>query len=124
MNGLLAQLVGGTRGGTNRARIIVTLRAEPMNAHALASTLEVDYKTVTYHLRILEKHGFVEPESEGYGKPWAVAGWLIGHHEELDALGRYLVEQAAANLRAEVKREAAAKARAAREARRGVSGGI
>ncbi len=64
---LLWWLVAGSRGGVNRARIMFLLHRRPYNANQLASLLGLDYKTVRHHLALLEKHGVVVQEGEGYG---------------------------------------------------------
>jgi DNA-binding transcriptional ArsR family regulator len=65
---LLWYLLGGTRGGPNRAEIIKTLQTRPCNANQLAETLRVDYKTVQHHIRILEENGLVSLANKGsYG---------------------------------------------------------
>ena len=45
-------MVGGTRGGLNRARIINVLSDSPMNAHQLSQELELDYSTIRHHLEV------------------------------------------------------------------------
>src|SRR5437879_13146899 len=65
---LLWYLLGGTRGGPNRAEIIKTLQNRPCNAHQLAEALKVDYKTILHHLKILKENGLITPSEEGaYG---------------------------------------------------------
>jgi DNA-binding transcriptional ArsR family regulator len=65
---LLWYLLGGTRGGPNRAEIIKTLQNRPCNANQLAEILRVDYKTVQHHIRILEENGLVSLTNKGsYG---------------------------------------------------------
>src|SRR5689334_23773319 len=65
---LLWYLLGGTRGGPNRAEIIKTLQNRPCNANQLAETLRVDYKTIQHHIRILEENGLVSLGNKGsYG---------------------------------------------------------
>ncbi|HXL50517.1 MAG TPA: winged helix-turn-helix domain-containing protein [Candidatus Limnocylindrales bacterium] len=65
---LLWYLLGGTRGGPNRAEIIKTLQNRPCNANQLAETLRVDYKTIQHHVRILEENGLVSLANKGsYG---------------------------------------------------------
>jgi len=65
---LLWYLLGGTRGGPNRAEIIKTLQNRPCNANQLAETLRVDYKTIQHHIRILEENGLVSLANKGsYG---------------------------------------------------------
>src|SRR5437667_10200502 len=61
-------LLGGTRGGPNRAEIIKIVQNRPCNANQLAETLRVDYKTVQHHVRILEENGLVSLVNKGsYG---------------------------------------------------------
>src|SRR5437879_2534218 len=65
---LLWYLLGGTRGGPNRAEIIKTLQNRPCNANQLAETLRVDYKTIQHHIRILEENGLISLANKGsYG---------------------------------------------------------
>ena len=65
---LLWHLLGGTRGGPNRAEIIMRLQDRPCNANQLAETLRVDYKTIQHHIRILEENGLVTTSDRGtYG---------------------------------------------------------
>ena len=65
---LLWYLLGGTRGGPNRAEIIKTLQNRPCNANQLAEVLKVDYKTIQHHVRILQENGLVAVSDKGvYG---------------------------------------------------------
>jgi DNA-binding transcriptional ArsR family regulator len=73
---LLQWLVIGTRGGANRAQIIVAIRQEPRNANQLASLLGVDYRTVRHHLDVLEKNGLVTSMGEQYGKMYFLSSEL------------------------------------------------
>ena len=68
MEKALWYLLAGTRGGTNRARIIRLLDARPRNANQLADELDVDYNTVRHHLDMLIDHDVVEAGGEDYGK--------------------------------------------------------
>src|SRR5204862_6262714 len=56
---LLWCLLGGTRGGPNRAEKIKILQNRPCNANQLAETLRADYKTAQHHVRILEENVLV-----------------------------------------------------------------
>jgi DNA-binding transcriptional ArsR family regulator len=73
---LLQWLVIGTRGGANRAQIIVAIRQEPRNANQLASLLGVDYRTVRHHLDVLEKNGLVTSMGAQYGKMYFLSSEL------------------------------------------------
>lgn len=45
----------------------------PKNAHQLAQELKLDYKTVRYHLAVLEKHYMVEKAGTGYGAVYFIS---------------------------------------------------
>jgi DNA-binding transcriptional ArsR family regulator len=64
---LLGWLIAGTRGGITRARIIEALNETPQNANQLASLLEMDYRTIRHHLKILQKNRLITSAGEGYG---------------------------------------------------------
>ena len=67
MRKVLWWLIGGARGGKNRFRIIRTIEHEPMNANQLASTLDLDYKTIRHHLDLLIENDIVEVVGDWYG---------------------------------------------------------
>jgi predicted transcriptional regulator len=74
---LLWFLVAGARGGPNRIRILEALKERPSNAHQLAVFLELDYRTIRYHLRLLERHGLVtHPSPSAYGAPYFLTPYL------------------------------------------------
>jgi predicted ArsR family transcriptional regulator len=64
---LLGWLIAGTRGGVTRAIIIKSIKETPQNANQLATALKVDYKTVRYHLEVLEKNHIVTSVGDKYG---------------------------------------------------------
>ncbi len=59
MKKLLWWLIAGSSGGPNRARIILMLNERPYNAHQLAEDLDLNYKTVRHHLKVLEENNVV-----------------------------------------------------------------
>ncbi len=65
---MLWWLIGGTRGGKNRLRIIMALDNRPMNANNLAEELDLDYKTIMHHIELMEEHNVVNSMGDGYGK--------------------------------------------------------
>ena len=73
MKRLLWWLLAGSRGGVNRARIILTLHEMPSNANQLAEYLDLDYKTIRHHLDLLMKHEVIVPQGEGYGTVYFVS---------------------------------------------------
>ncbi|MDO5835446.1 MAG: winged helix-turn-helix domain-containing protein [Methanobacterium sp.] len=67
MRRFLWKLLAGTKGGMNRARIIDELRNRPYNANQLAERLSLNYKTIKYHIEVLEKNNIVISSGKGYG---------------------------------------------------------
>ncbi len=67
-NYLLWHLLAGTRGGTNRIKIIKTIQQKPSNAHQLKIILKMDYKTIQHHLKVLTKNRLIySPQQNKYG---------------------------------------------------------
>ena len=58
-------IIVGTMGGKNRARIIKELIKKPQNTNQLSKTLELDFKTVQHHLKVLEKNKLVTYKGGG-----------------------------------------------------------
>lgn len=53
--------------------IVRALRERPMNMNELAKQLDLDFKTVKYHLDILREHGMVEKIGNGYGAVYVIS---------------------------------------------------
>lgn len=68
MDKVLWWLILGTRGGLNRAKIIQKLNERPYNANQLAEMLNVNYRTIIHHIKILEDSDFVTSIGDKYGK--------------------------------------------------------
>ena len=64
---IIQWMIGGTRGGLNRARLINAVHENPQNAHQLSKELSLDYSTIRHHLEALEKNGLVTSLGDGYG---------------------------------------------------------
>jgi len=74
---LLWYLIGGTRGGANRARILESIRDRPRNGHQLAETLGLDYRTVRHHLNLLVRNGLLtRPAGDAYAAPYFLSLYL------------------------------------------------
>ena len=67
MEPVLWQVLAGTRGGPNRARLLRALDDRPRNANQLAEDLDLAYKTVRHHLDVLEENGVIESTDQNYG---------------------------------------------------------
>lgn len=65
---LFIWLLYASRGGDTRLRILQLLKDNgQLNANQLAKMLNVNYRTITYHLDVLEAHGLVTKTRTKYG---------------------------------------------------------
>lgn len=64
---VLWHLLGGTRGGPLRVKILLLLRDRPSNCNQVAVRLGIDYKSAQHHLRVLTENRVVSPTGDGYG---------------------------------------------------------
>ena len=81
---LLLYLFTSTRGGFSRLRIIIHLLDQPCNTHQLAKKIDLDYKAVQHHLRVLEKNNMVSKIGEKYGAIFHLSNFLEINIEALD----------------------------------------
>ena len=82
---LLWWLIGGSRGGKNRLRIIRTLNQHPMNTNQLANDLDLNYRTIQHHLEMLEENGILTTAGEEYGQMYFLSEQM---EQNLDLLDR------------------------------------
>jgi DNA-binding transcriptional ArsR family regulator len=71
---ILWSIIGATRGGPNRARILNLLIIDSLNSHQIAKKLNLDHKTVRHHLKILTKNELIVKSSESYGATYTLTG--------------------------------------------------
>ncbi|MCK5037620.1 MAG: PAS domain S-box protein, partial [Thermoplasmata archaeon] len=70
----LAYLILGQKGGANRMNILKSLSERPFNTNQLAETLELNYHTVQYHIKVLlENDVIIRSSSGGYGDVFFLA---------------------------------------------------
>ena len=79
-------ILAGTMGGTNRARILEELFKEPQNTNKLSKKLNLDFKTVQYHLKVLEKNGLITSAGDKYGKTYFPSEMLQENEEYFKAI--------------------------------------
>ena len=86
---LLWFLLAGTRGGPNRARIIVALHARPRNAHQLGKDLGLDYRTIRHHVDLLQRNGLLtQPAGPAYAAPYFLSAYLEGNYATFEEIHR------------------------------------
>jgi predicted transcriptional regulator len=83
---LLWSLIGATRGGETRAKLIHELRTRPGNLNQLAARLGVEYRTVKHHIEALKKNSLVEGKGEHYGMTYFLNPWLEAHISVFDEI--------------------------------------
>ncbi len=81
---LLLYLFTSTRGGFTRLRIIIHLLEQPYNTHQLSQKLELDYKAVQHHMKVLEKNNLVSKIGEKYGAIFHLSNFLEINISALD----------------------------------------
>jgi DNA-binding transcriptional ArsR family regulator len=78
---LLWWLIASSTGGLNRARIIHALNEHPCNANQLSEKLNLDYKTVRHHIKILENNNLIISTVDKYGKMYFLSPLLEESYE-------------------------------------------
>ncbi len=63
----------GSRGAPNRIRIISVLRNIQRNRYQLSIELDLDYKAIQHHLKVLEKNNLVRKIGNHYGVVYCVS---------------------------------------------------
>ena len=87
---MLWHLLGGTRGGENRARILRHLRSRPSNLNQVAKSLGLDYNAIEHHVKTLRKNNLLIASGERYGMTYFLSPWLDGHYEIFEEVCRGL----------------------------------
>lgn len=91
---VLYWILAGTMGGINRARILKELLKRPQNTNRLSKNLNLDFKTVQYHLGVLEKNGLVTFKGGGgFGKLYFPSKMLEDHIDSFDEILNEMEEQ-------------------------------
>jgi predicted transcriptional regulator len=90
MKRVLWWLILGTRGGVNRARIIKILNERPYNAHQIAELLELNYRTIRHHIKILEDSDVVQSTGEKYGKMYFLSEKMENNYKEFENVWKQL----------------------------------
>ena len=86
MEGALWYVLTGTRGGTNRVRLLRALDERPRNATQLADDLELDYKTVRHHRDVLVENDVVQSSGDDYGAVYLPTDRTRKHWETVQTI--------------------------------------
>lgn len=73
----LWNILAGTRGGVTRINIIELLRERPYNVNQLHEKLNLDYKTIQHHIKVLSGVNVITTEEKGkYGSMYFLSPTL------------------------------------------------
>ena len=81
---LLWFLLGGKRGGENRARIIQTLTNSAEKFESTCQRSDLQYKAVQHHIRVLVTSALLVSSGERYGTVYMLSPWFEHHIEIFD----------------------------------------
>ena len=87
---LLWFVFAGSRGGLNRLKIISRLKENPLNTNQLAKELELDYKAIQHHIKVLEKNNMITRAGEKYGIVYFISTFLEVNMETFEEIERKL----------------------------------
>lgn len=73
---LLWFIFAGSRGGLNRLRIVKQIRNSPLNINQLAKELQLDYKAIQHHIKVLEKNNIITKIGEKYNVTYFISPFL------------------------------------------------
>ncbi|MGZ5547565.1 MAG: winged helix-turn-helix domain-containing protein [Nitrososphaeraceae archaeon] len=73
---LLWFIFAGTRGDDNRNKIFDLLIKNPLNINKISEKLQLDYKTIQHHMRILEKNNLVTKMGDKYGILYFISNYM------------------------------------------------
>jgi predicted transcriptional regulator len=83
---LLWFVFSGSRGGLNRLKIISKLKENSFNINQLAKELNLDYKAIQHHIRVLEKNNLISKVGEKYGVTYFVSTFLEVNMETFEEI--------------------------------------
>lgn len=87
---LLWFIFAGSRGGLNRLRIISSLKEKPLNTNQLAKELDLDYKAIQHHIKVLEKNNLITKIGEKYGVTFFISTFLEVNMETFEEIATKL----------------------------------
>lgn len=89
---LLSQIVA-SRGGPNRLRIILNLKAKPSNTSQLSKALDLHFSTIEHHLKRLEENGIVTKARDGYGAIYVLSEFVLLNYDEVKRIGNAMASR-------------------------------
>ena len=76
----------GSRGGLNRLKIVSQLQKKTSNINQLAKEMDLDYKAIQHHIRVLEKNNIVMKIGEKYAVTYFVSTFFEVNIESFEEI--------------------------------------
>lgn len=92
MDKVLWWLILGTKGGVNRAKIIKKLNERPYSAHQLTYELDLSYRTIRHHIKILEDAKIIRSIGEKYGKMYFLTDDMEQKYKDFEVIWKQIKE--------------------------------
>ena len=73
MNTTYLRLFFESKGNFNRIKIINLLNEKPSNINQISNELNLNYRTVQHHLKVLVDNNVVKHDSDGYGALFSIS---------------------------------------------------
>jgi DNA-binding transcriptional ArsR family regulator len=84
---VLWYLIGSTKGGVNRAKILEFVNARPANANQIATELKLDYKTVIHHLKVLSENDLIITDNkDSYGATYFLTPLMEKNYPSFESI--------------------------------------
>jgi len=81
---MLWYLIGSTKGGANRAKILELVNSHPANPNQISSELKLAYKTINHDLSVLAENGLVITNNkESYGATYFLTPLMEKNYDSL-----------------------------------------
>lgn len=90
---LLWFVFAGSRGGINRLKIVNLLKQQPYNANQIAKEMNLDYKAITHHIRVLEKNNIITKMGEKYNVTFFISTFLEVNMESYNEIAKKLEQK-------------------------------
>ncbi|MDD3160128.1 MAG: ArsR family transcriptional regulator [Candidatus ainarchaeum sp.] len=87
---LLNWLILGSKGGETRKKILLILKKKPMNNNNLAKEINMDYKTVQHHIKILQENQLISSIGNKYGQVYIISQLL---EDEIDLFKKMIGDE-------------------------------
>lgn len=93
MKKVLWWLIAGMKGGLNRAKIIKKLNDRPYNANQLSEELQLDYKTIRHHIKVLEENDVIKSTGGKYGKMYFLSTRMENNYDIFNEIWEQIGEK-------------------------------